>query len=148
MQHADVHRVITLLTARRLLRDWESERQGMSLSQLIQQANKAWHGVRLHQPDWGDSSHSIAFTAELRKERLLCHLIMNAYWEPLDFELPWVGDGIENSWLRWIDTSLDSPHDIVEWHTASQVLGHAYRVGPRSVVVLFARVGEAASPSL
>jgi len=147
-QHADVHRFVTLLTARRLFRDWELERQGMNLCQLIQQANKAWHGIRLHQPDWGDSSHSIAFTAELRKERLLCHLIMHAYWEPLDFELSWAGDGLEYSWLRWFDTSLDSPHDILEWQTAALVPGRAYRAGPRSVVVLFARLGEGASPRL
>ena len=145
-QHADIHRFVTLLIARRLLRDEESERPDMSLNQLIQQANKAWHGVRLHQPDWSDASHSIAFTAELRKERLLCHLIMNAYWEPLDFELPWTGDGVEDSWLRWIDTSLDSPHDIVQWHTASPVPGRAYRAQPRSVVVLFTRVEEGRSP--
>jgi isoamylase len=147
-QHADVHRFVTLLTARRLLRDWNPERQDMSLNQLIQQANTAWHGVTLHQPDWSDSSHSIAFTAELRKERHLCHVIMNAYWEPLDFELPRIGDGSKNSWLRWIDTSLDSPHDIFEWHTTPPVPGRAYRAGPRSVVVLFARVEEGTSPSL
>jgi glycogen operon protein len=147
-QHADIHRFVTLLSARRLLRDWEQERQGRSLNQLIQHANKAWHGVRLHQPDWGDSSHSIAFTAELRKERLLFHLIVNAYWEPLDFELPRVGDGNEDSWLRWIDTSLDSPHDIVDWQTAPPVPGRAYPVGPRAMVVLFARVGDGVSPKL
>ena len=147
-KHADVHRFVRLLTARRLLRDWESERPGVTLNQLIQQANKGWHGVRLHQPDWGDASHSVALTAELRKERLLCHLIMNAYWEPMDFELPSAGDGIEHSWLRWIDTSLDSPHDIVEWHTAPSVPGRTYRAGSRSVVVLFARVEEGTSQSL
>src|SRR5262249_55895423 len=40
-QHADVHRFVTLLIARRLLRDWNPERQDMSLNQLIQQANRA-----------------------------------------------------------------------------------------------------------
>ena len=33
-------------------------------------------------------SHSLAFSAELQKERVLFHMILNAYWEPLDFELP------------------------------------------------------------
>ena len=33
-------------------------------------------------------SHSLAFGAELRREGLDLHLILNAYWEPLDFELP------------------------------------------------------------
>ena len=82
------------------------------------------------------------------KQYSLVHLILNAYWESLDFDLPWVGDRIEDLWLRWIDTSLDSPHDIVEWQTAPPIPGRAYRAGPRSVVVLFAPVGDGASPRL
>ena len=137
-KHADVHRFVTLLIARRLMRDAEHEVEGMSLNQLIQQANKGWHGVRLHQPDWRDCSHSLALTAELKKERILFHVILNAYWEPLDFELPAVGNGDANSWRRWIDTSLDSPHDIVSWQTAPSVLSQTYRAEARSVAVLFA----------
>ena len=87
-KHADVHRFVTLLNARRLLRDVEHERQRVSLNQLLRAANKAWHGVTLNQPDWRACSHSIAFTASIREEQLLFHLILNAYWEPLDFELP------------------------------------------------------------
>jgi pullulanase/glycogen debranching enzyme len=64
------------------------------------------------------------------------HIMLNAYWEPLEFELPPVGDGGPRPWRRWIDTSLDSPHDIVEWEQAPAVPGHTYPVGPRSVVVL------------
>jgi len=143
-KHADVHRFVTLLNARRLLRDWEHERQRMSLTELIAQANKAWHGVKLHQPDWGPHSHSIAFTAELRGEGLLAHFILNAYWEPLDFELPPANEGGGGPWRRWIDTALDSPHDIVPWQTTTPVPGSSYRAEPRSVVVLFADVGSLA----
>ena len=46
------------------------------------------------------------------------YLILNAYWEPLDFELPPVGDGGAGPWRRWIDTALESPQDIVPWQTA------------------------------
>jgi isoamylase len=145
-QHADVHRFVSLLNARRLLRDVEHER--LSLNQFIQQANRAWHGVRLHQPDWRDCSHSLALTAELRKERLLVHLILNAYWEPLDFELPPVEHGNKNPWCRWIDTALESPHDIVEWQTAPSIPGSAYRAEARSVVVLFARLRAGAPAAL
>jgi glycogen operon protein len=147
-KHADVHRFVTLLSARRLLRDEEPERQRLSLNQVLQMVSKAWHGVKLGQPDWGDSSHSLAITAEIPSEKLLYHLILNAYWEPLDFELPRAGDGSEDSWRRWIDTALESPHDIVEWQTetAPPVPGRTYRAGPRSVVVLFARVRDGASP--
>jgi glycogen operon protein len=134
-KHADVHRFVKLLLARRLLRDTTHEQQRTSLTELIAQANKEWHGVRLHQPDWGDGSHSIAFGVELRQEKVVVHLILNGYWEPLDFELPAAADG--GSWRRWIDTSLPSPDDIVEWQSAPPVTGAEYRVGPRSVVMLY-----------
>ena len=136
-KHSDVHRFVTLLNAQRMLRDAEPERRRLSLNQVLRIANKAWHGVKLRQPDWGDSSHSLAFTAKDRKEKLLFHVILNAYWEPLEFELPRVGDDDGNSWRRWIDTTLDSPHDIVEWETAPTVPGRTYRAGPRSLVALF-----------
>ena len=87
-KHADVHRFVSLLAARRSLRDVEHERQRVSLNTFLREANKAWHGVKLNEPDWGDCSHSIALGAELRGEGLLFHLILNAYWEPLEFELP------------------------------------------------------------
>jgi glycogen operon protein len=144
-KHADVHRFVSLLNARRLLRDAEHERQRVSLNAFLQQAKKAWHGVKLFEPDWGDGSRSIALGAELRGGGLLFHLMLNAYWEPLDFELPGRGDG--QPWRRWIDTALDSPHDIVPWQEAPSVPGGSYRVGARSVVMLFARAGSAASPS-
>jgi glycogen operon protein len=131
-KHADVHRFVSLLLARRSLRDVEHERQGVSLTAFLQQANKAWHGVRLNQPDWGDQSHSVALFGELR-EGLFFHIILNPYWEPLDFELPQAGG---YAWRRWLDTSLDSPQDIVPWDAAPTVPGSSYRVGARSVVML------------
>ena len=139
-KHADVHRFVTLLAARRLLRDEEHERRRMSLNQLLRQAKTAWHGVKLNQPDWSPSSRSVAFTAEITKEKLRFHLILNAYWEALDFELPPVGNGGGNPWRRWIDTALDSPNDIVEWKSSASITGSSYRAEPRSVVVLFAGI--------
>ena len=139
-KHADVHRFVTLLNARRILRDVEHERQRLSLAQLIQQANKAWHGVKLGQPDWSEQSHSVAFSAELRREGLLVYIILNAYWEPLVFELPQPGNGGKHPWHRWIDTALDSPHDIAPWQSSPSIPGYSYRAESRSVVVLFANV--------
>jgi len=147
-RHADLHRFVRLLNAQRLLRDEEPERQRLSLNQMLRKAKKAWHGVKLGQPDWGEASHSLAFSVEAPKETLLFHLILNAYWEPLDFELPQAGDRSQDSWRRWIDTSLDSPDDIVEWQCAPPVPGRTYRAGPRSVVVLFARAGDGTGPSV
>ena len=107
-RHADVHRFVALLNARRLLRDMEHERRRVSLNQMIRQANKAWHGVKLGQPDWGYHSHSLAFEALLEEAELHVYAIFNAYWEPLDFELPTPSGGA-GSWRRWIDTALELP---------------------------------------
>jgi glycogen operon protein len=140
-KHADVHRFVTLLLARRSQRDADHERRRISLNQLIREADKAWHGVRLDQPDWGAWSHSLAFMAEIRAQKLQIYLILNAYWEPLDFELPSAKDMEGKSWRRWIDTSLVSPHDIVPWQEAVPVCRQTYRAEPHSVVVLFADLG-------
>ena len=77
--------------------------------------------------------HSLAFGADLRNEDLKFHLIMNAYWEELEFALP----RAERPWRRWIDTSLESPNDIADWQKAPPFVGNSYPVGPRSVVALF-----------
>jgi glycogen operon protein len=140
-KHADVHRFARLLIARRLQRDLEHERRRMSLNLFLRDAQRAWHGVKLNQPDWGPWSRSLALSAEIRKEKLRFHLILNAYWEPLDFELPPGDDAKGHSWHRWIDTALDSPHDIVPWQETVPVLGQTYRAEARSVVVLFTGLG-------
>ena len=146
-KHADVHRFLTLLNAHRLLSDQDQSEQRLSLNQVLRMAKRTWHGVRLGQPDWGADSHSLAFTALGRSQTLLVHVILNAYWEPLEFELP---PPLKNcdAWSRWIDTSLDSPQDIEEWQNAPQFTASSYRAGPRSVVVLFARAADGATSRL
>src|SRR5208283_4674585 len=64
-QHAGIHRFFELLIARRALRKMDTERQKLSLNQLLRGASKAWHGVKLRQPDWSEQSRSLAFSAEL-----------------------------------------------------------------------------------
>ena len=139
-KHADVHRFLKLLIARRLLRDVEAERERKSLEQFLFEANKTWHGIKVGQPDWSPSSHSLAFSAEIPKEKLMFYLAFNSYWEPLVFELPLSNTRVVDPWRRWIDTSLDSPADIVDWHLAGPVPGLKYSLASRSVVVLFARL--------
>ena len=141
-KHADVHRFVTLLAARRLLRSAEPERQRESLSQLLREAKTVWHGVKLNRPDWSPSSHSLALTIEADRDRLLFYSIRNAYWEPLDFDLPPLDPEYGPFWRRWIDTSLDAPNDIAEWQQAPAVPSSTYRAAAHSVVVLFADLGR------
>jgi isoamylase len=134
-KHAEVHRFVSLLLARRQLRDQDAERQRVSLTQMLHQAKTAWHGVKHLQPDWSPQSHALAFGAEMRREGLELYVIMNAYWEPLSFELPETTES--EPWCRWIDTSLETPEDIVPWQTVRAVADQrSYAAGPRSVVVL------------
>ena len=140
-KHADVLRFVKLLIARRVMRDVDHERRRLSLSQVLREQKHAWHGVKLHQPDWSPFSHSVAIGGELKSEGVLAHIIFNAYWEPLDFDLPILRDGREN-WWRWIDTALDPPHEICDWNAEPPVLGTTYRAGARSVVVLIAGEGR------
>jgi glycogen operon protein len=134
--HADVHRFTRLLNARRVMRDASAEQQRISLTDMLRQATIAWHGTTLWQPDWQSHSRSLAFGADFRRAGLKMHLIMNAYWEPLEFELPASEGG--RTWRRWIDTSLDSPNDITAWQDAPTFSDRRYRAAPRSVVVLWA----------
>ena len=135
-KHADLYRFVSLLCERRVLRDVEHERGRVSLASMLRDAMKGWHGVKLDQPDWSDDSHSVALHGELRRDGVLFHLILNAYWKPLRFDLPELQAG--NPWRRWIDTSLESPSDIVAWSEAPVIDDGAYSVGDRSIVLLYA----------
>ena len=107
-------------------------------AELLREQKIEWHGTRLHAPDWGYDSHSLAATVHLVGYDLLLHLIINAYWQPLDFDLPRLG----GSWHRCVDTYLDSPDDICDWITAPRLPDLSYRAQPRSVVLLFANSQE------
>jgi isoamylase len=118
------------------LRTMEHERKRTSLAEMLAAARATWHGVKLNQPDWGDHSRSIALNAALDDGRLCFHIILNAYWEPLDFALP--QPPALRQWRRWIDTGLESPLDICDWENAAEVSADRYRVDARSVVMMFA----------
>jgi glycogen operon protein len=144
-KHADVHRFVKLLIARRLLRDPDPERQRMTLIQFIREGINGWHGVKLNQPDWSDHSHSVALSSELPREGLLVHFIFNAYWEPLDFTLPRIGTEKGRPWRRWIDTFREAPDDIVAWQDAPPISECTYRAGPRAVIVLWSKLNDRAN---
>jgi glycogen operon protein len=135
-KHAELHRFLKLLIDQRRWRDTQHELQRLSLNELLQEVRPTWHGVNLNQPDWGEYSQSIAFSTELIQPGLLLHAILNAYREPLEFELPKLPAG--SAWQRWIDTALPSPGDIVPLEQAPRVSDSRYRVVDHSVVLLFA----------
>ncbi|MGA7523610.1 MAG: glycogen debranching protein GlgX [Acidobacteriaceae bacterium] len=135
-KHAGLHRFVRLLNRHRLARTDVAADSRLSLSELLQRGIRSWHGVRLGEPDWSSPSHSLALHISCPDDRVTFYLILNAYWEELEFELPPASDDGQK-WRRWIDTSLDSPTDILDWPEAALVLQSQYRAGAHSVVVLF-----------
>jgi glycogen operon protein len=95
-----------------------------------------WHGVELYQPDWGEFSRTLSFELcdRIRHEHM--HVMLNAYWDALDFELPAPYHG--TCWHRVVDTFLRAPDDFAEPPHKLPQPEHSYRVQPRSVVVLLA----------
>jgi isoamylase len=140
-RHAGLHRFVRGLIRLRFLRESVRQDHRLTLAELTQHAQVQLHGVRLGQPDHGHESRSLAVTASSLSGDLLMHFALNAWWEPLDFDLPplpdWAGAS-GTGWRRIIDTAQDSPDDLVEFAQAARVDGATHRVAPRSVVVLFA----------
>ena len=118
-------------------RELPIERFDMTLNELLSRQPIQWHGVRLYTPDWSHESHTLAATVPLLGyQKLLLRLIINAYWEPLEFEIPSL-EG-QDAWRRCVDTYLDPPSDICSWQDAQILRSSVYLVQPLSVVILLA----------
>ena len=97
-----------------------------------------WHGTRLQQPDWSPQSRVLSYTLAGSDAESDIHVIMNMYWEPVEFELPQIAS---YPWHRVIDTALDSPLDILEPGQEQLYTNAKYKAEGRSVVVLITKVG-------
>jgi len=95
-----------------------------------------WHGVKLNEPDWGEHSHTLAFTLEDKSSQQYLHVMINAYWEDLTFEIPAYTEKKHVKWRRLVDTSRNSPQDFMELETAHIVDIDHLMLKDRSVVVL------------
>ena len=137
-RHADILRFTRgLIRLRRRLSDLMEVPEGTSLLDLLRGASTEWSGVTLGEPDLAESSRSIALT--VRSPAGALHLILNAYWEPLEFELP-VTDAATGGWRRIVDTGRPSPDDIaLAYRDAAAVDTPTLRAEARSVVLLASR---------
>lgn len=143
-RHGDIHRFARRLIASRLNRDVPAERFDVTLRELLGGRPLQWHGVKLNAPDWSEQSHTLAATSRLLGDRMLLHVMINAYSESLAFELPALGDAYD-PWHRFVDTFLAAPNDICRPRDAPVVQSPTYQVQSRSVVILFAAAGAGAA---
>jgi isoamylase len=149
-RHANLHHFVRQLIAFRRLRTLPVGRFDMTLNELIALHPVEWHGVTLGEPDWSDTSHSLAVTVHINADRVALHLMINSYWEALAFALPRLDENY-GSWRCCVDTFRDAPRDICAWAEAEAVQGETFLVQPRSIAVLVTRfhdVGDDALPWL
>jgi isoamylase len=99
-----------------------------------------WYGVGPN-VDLADDSRSLAFALHGGSQQDVdIYVMINAYWGELGFEIQ---EGTAAEWRSAIDTSLDSPFDILEPGNESPLRSLSYRVAARSVVTLVRNRGTA-----
>ncbi|MFI0347718.1 MAG: glycogen debranching protein GlgX [Chthoniobacterales bacterium] len=138
-KHADIYRFTKQLINFRLNRKLLCKNYHQTLQDLLIEKDIQWHGIKLHSPDFTPDSHSLAATIQNREDRMMLHVMINAYWEKLTFEIPPLKRSHER-WHRCIDTALDSPNDILPWKKAPKVHSNAYDVEARSIVILVSAI--------
>ncbi|MCF8167971.1 MAG: glycogen debranching protein GlgX [Rhodoferax sp.] len=104
-------------------------------------ADITWHGTRPHHPDWSPQSRVLAFTLGGDGAESDILVIMNMYWEPIGFELPQV-EGFP--WYRAVDTSKESPYDILEPGNEELTSQISYVAQGRSIAVFITKVSDPA----
>ena len=105
----------------------------LKVSHVSQEPHLIWHGQYLGEPDWSEDSHYLAFSLFHPDSGEHLHVILNAYWKPLKFELPPLKSGY---WHRIIDTALATPDDFSDLKAAVKIHEDNYLVTGRSSLVL------------
>jgi glycogen operon protein len=139
-RHAEIHRFAKAMIRLRQGQTRVASEMSMTLAEFLDRSAVTWDGVKVGQPDWSDCSHTLSFTVTGVGGKRYYHFILNAYSEPLEFELP-APNGSSCGWLRLVDTYLEPPHDITDYEAAVEVLGGTYTMGPRSVAMFVAPQG-------
>jgi glycogen operon protein len=100
-------------------------------------ADLTWHGTALSTPGWDDpGARALACTLGGDGGDADLHVMMNMYWEPLEFQLmPVSGRG----WARAVDTALPAPADIAASGAEQSIDASTYLVSGRSIAVLVSR---------
>lgn len=101
-------------------------------------ADITWHGIKINSPGWNDSqARVLAFTlGAFEKDQPDIHVMMNMYWEPVEFEIP---DVQGRRWYKSIDTAMPSPRDIIEKGKELLITDGNFKVLPRSIVILISK---------
>jgi len=96
-----------------------------------------WHGAKPFEADWSAESRLLVMQLAGGAFDDDVLIAANAHWESRSVELPAPAPG--RRWHLFLDTSLTSPHDIVEPGSESPLEAATRTLAPRSTVVLVGR---------
>lgn len=97
----------------------------------------SWHGTRLNSPGWNDAdARALAFTLGGFDGDPDMHVMMNMYWDKLEFDIPVIPG---NKWYKKIDTSEQSPCDVADQGSEKLCSGNTLKISGRSIVVLVSK---------
>ncbi|KYC40880.1 glycogen debranching enzyme [Scytonema hofmannii PCC 7110] len=100
-------------------------------------ADISWHGCKLFSPGWHDPyARVLAYTLGGFDGNADIHVMLNMYWEDIEFEIPSLQD---RRWYKVVDTAEPSPMDVVERGKETMVSGDVCVVKNRSIVVLISQ---------
>ncbi len=99
----------------------------------------SWHGVELNKPQWDDPSACVLACTLSRVvvEEEDLHMVFNMSDEELTMELPLLED---QAWYVAVDTSCNTPLDIVEPEQQIPISGSTIQVSPNTIIVCESRV--------
>jgi len=102
----------------------------------IDEPHISWHGTELNKPDWSENSRSLAFTLFHPEANETIHVIVNAFWKKLKFQIPVLE---KRKWYKIVDTSAASPHDFNTLGQGEIINRKMLHVMDRSILVLMAK---------
>jgi glycogen operon protein len=111
-------------------RFWIDDNQGKN-------PHVTWHGIKVGQPDWGKNSHSVAYTLGKSNSKEHLHVMINAYWDKLSFELPVLSKNPKGKWVKIVDTAEESPYDIKTIKEGTPIKGNLVELNDRSIMILY-----------
>lgn len=113
----------------RMMIAFRKKHPALTRAHFLHGKDVAWHGVKLHHPDWTKSSRFLAFTLIDHINDYSLYIAINACFKSLEIEIP------EGNWKRIIDTSLSSPQDIVEEEEACMMEHPHYTIESHSALL-------------
>jgi len=102
----------------------------------IDEPHISWHGTELNKPDWSENSRSLAFTLFHPEANETIHVIVNAFWKKLKFQIPVLE---KRKWYKIVDTSAASPHDFNTLGQGAIINRKMLHIMDRSILVLMAK---------